>query len=795
MFSRIHNFFRNLRKKISRSEWAVKILGLPASPDTAQEPGMVIIQIDGLSMTQLKKAFNHQRLPFLRQLVDKRHFQLKSFYSGIPSTTPAVQGELFFGVKSSVPGFEFVHRKSNRRYVMYSSEAADFMAETLEQKGKPLLKGGSSYSNIYIAGAGEARYCIQNMKLESILKAANPLNLGLLIVFHLWKFVRIAALSAIEVGLAVVDFFRGITGKKHLIKELKFIPTRIGVNAVLRELTRFRVKMDVSRGVPVIHANFLGYDEQSHRRGPSSRFAHWTLKGIDGAIKDIFQAARRSDFRRYRFAFYSDHGQEDVQSYTKLFGKTVEEAILSVFSELYTPPSGFDSKTVRKSPNMLYRRGINMLFGKRTNEPFDSVQDEIRQIRITATGPIGHIYLPFEVSENRKPDIARRLNEKADIPLVLYISNGEVFGINPNGRFKLLEQKEKILGNGHPFMDDAAEDLKNLCFHEDAGDFIISGWIPSGKPITFPIENGAHGGPGSEETHGFIIFSDIYNTDKDFLRPLDLREYVNLVLRGRIYSITPPKPSTKNRNRLRVMTYNIHSCINMDGKVFPERIGEAIASLEPDIVALQEVDEEHPRTHYCRQAEFIADYLGMAFDFFPVLKNGAGKYGLAILSRYPIQKIQHGYLPYPFKKERHKLQEKRGAMLVGIETFLGRLVVLNTHLGLYPMERRIQIEELTGDKWLSDETTDTPLIFCGDLNTGERSFSYKRICERLSDVQRLEKAPGYPKPTFFSWRPIFRLDHIFVSRHFNVNHVVVPDTYRFRIASDHLPVFAEISLL
>ena len=42
--------------------------------------------------------------------------------------------------------------------------------------------------------------------------------------------------------------------------------------------------IDATRGLPVIYLDFVGYDEQSHRRGPSSRFAHWSLKGIDGAI-------------------------------------------------------------------------------------------------------------------------------------------------------------------------------------------------------------------------------------------------------------------------------------------------------------------------------------------------------------------------------------------------------------------------------------------------------------------------------------------------------------------------------
>ncbi|MGD9302608.1 MAG: hypothetical protein PVI13_13610 [Desulfobacterales bacterium] len=49
---------------------------------------------------------------------------------------------------------------------------------------------------------------------------------------------------------------------------------------------------------------------------------------------------------------------------------------------------------------------------------------------------------------------------------------------------------------------------------------------------------------------------------------------------------------------LRVMTYNIHSCVGMDKKVNPERIARVIGAPTPDIVALQEVDKGMPQTHF-----------------------------------------------------------------------------------------------------------------------------------------------------------------------------------------------------
>src|SRR5690606_26319128 len=109
----------------------------------------------------------------------------------------------------------------------------------------------------------------------------------------------IAGLFCLEIGLALRDFFRGQVKGHDFFNELKFVPTRVAISIVLRELCVIGGKIDLSRGMPIVHINFLGYDEQSHRRGPSSRFAHWTLKGIDDSIARLWRAAHRSEWRNY----------------------------------------------------------------------------------------------------------------------------------------------------------------------------------------------------------------------------------------------------------------------------------------------------------------------------------------------------------------------------------------------------------------------------------------------------------------------------------------------------------------
>ena len=99
-----------MRRRINRSEWAIRRFRLSTSEDSSTEPGLLLIQIDGLSRLQMERALRRKRLPFLNSLLRRQSYELSTFYSGIPSTTPAVQAELHYGVNCAVPAFSFLDR-------------------------------------------------------------------------------------------------------------------------------------------------------------------------------------------------------------------------------------------------------------------------------------------------------------------------------------------------------------------------------------------------------------------------------------------------------------------------------------------------------------------------------------------------------------------------------------------------------------------------------------------------------------------------------------------------------------
>jgi endonuclease/exonuclease/phosphatase family metal-dependent hydrolase len=776
---------------------------MPSPKGETDEPGLIMIQIDGLSRSEFERALQNGRLPYLARLIRRGHFTLESFYSGLPSTTPAVQGELFFGVRTAVPSFEFMRRRTGRIFRMYESTAAAEIQEELSARCKdPLLKDGHVYLDIYRAGAADSRYCSQDTALHEILKRQQPYKWLILGIIYAPKILRMIALVLLEFGLSVIDSVKGIYERERYINEIGFIPARVFFSIVLRELVRFRVMLDVEHGVRVIHANFVGYDEQAHRRGPDSTFAHWTLRGIDHAVRDICQLAGQSSYRDYEWIIYSDHGQERTLPFSTVRQRRIDVAIREVFSK-----GSLAGREVWMSwfPEVIgntldrCRRALGL---KPASHEDASVPDAGNQIVVTAMGPIGHIYLPEIPSAAERITFAKNLVEIAGIPLVfLPGQGGSVMAFNRRGAWRLPEDRAEILGIDHPYLDEAATDLADLCHHPDAGDFIISGWDPCGIPLSFAMENGAHGGPGSQETRGFLLVPDRIQRwhvahlehTRNRVRGTDLRQ-IALHFLGR----DGPReervalhPTRERDLTIRVMTYNIHSCRGLDGKVRPERVARVINHFNPDIVAVQEVDSHRARSGGHDQSQLIADHLRMTHVFQAMLEEERERYGIAIFSRYPFTIMKAAHLT---ASGRRILREARGAIWVQLG-FEGRrpFHFINTHFGLGAWEKRLQAEQLLGSDWLGNIPNDEPVILCGDFNSGPRSPVFRRLSGRFRDVQQAASCHT-PRATFISAKPLMRIDHVFVSHHFKVERVELPDSPTAVIASDHLPLCAELSL-
>jgi endonuclease/exonuclease/phosphatase family metal-dependent hydrolase len=234
------------------------------------------------------------------------------------------------------------------------------------------------------------------------------------------------------------------------------------------------------------------------------------------------------------------------------------------------------------------------------------------------------------------------------------------------------------------------------------------------------------------------------------------------------------------------MSYNVHGCVGADRRRDLERVARVIAASEPDIVALQELDVERERSARVDQPQQLAERLGMQLSFSAARECDGGRYGNAVLSRFPLEPVRAASLPWRGRSEQRSVQ---WVTATGPSAALN---VINTHLGLDPRERTLHAAALVGKEWVHEARARGPTVLCGDFNSWPRSQAYRTLTAELHDAALLVGQPA--RATFPSLWPALRIDHVLISPELTVRRCSVPRDLRARLASDHLPLVVDLEL-
>lgn len=779
MFAEIEARFRRLCRRFDRSEWAIRHLKLPVSEDSAEEPGVLLVQIDGFSREELERAIEKKKMPFLARLRERNGYGLKTFYPGVPSTTPAVQAELYYGVRTGVPAFAFMDRSTGEVGTMFDTKRANQFEKQFAARGDALLKGGSSWSNIYRGGAtdDESHFCISELGLGDLGKRGSFWARSWFTILQLPAVLRVAGLIFLELFIGLWDMACGLFRGQRLLLEVGAILSRMCVGIGLREIVRIGAKLDLARGLPIIHVNFLGYDELAHLRGPDSGLARWSLAGIDFAVEDLYRAALRSHRRDYQVWIFSDHGQERTRSFEFEFGGGIHKIV----ADCVTPGGSHPGLPRRRVTQRPY-------FGDSDRKPEGpgKVKKKDEAFVLTSMGPVGHIYLKNPAGDDEKAAIAARLVTEEKIPAVMHLNtDGSVTWHDARGSIDASRVADRLPGFSDAMKAELKVDIQELARNENAGDLVIMGFSGQGDCWTFAAERGSHASIGPRELRGFLLSppgTKFPAGCEEFVRPSALRGAIlNVLARERLEH---KAIGGGDRTRLRVMTYNAHSCKGMDGRISPRRVARVIAEQEPDIVAIQELDHGKSRSRGEDQATLIADLLGYHVVYCPTVISGTERYGHAVLSRLPIETIKAAELPHDPKGV---WPERRAALWTRLEMEDTIINVVTTHFGLSSGERLDQMNALLGADWLGPVLGSEPIILCGDFNCAPGGPCYRTAVGKLRDA-----GADTSSPTFSSNRPFTRLDYIFTSRHFEPKDTRVIRNDLTRVTSDHLPVVADL---
>jgi endonuclease/exonuclease/phosphatase family metal-dependent hydrolase len=226
-----------------------------------------------------------------------------------------------------------------------------------------------------------------------------------------------------------------------------------------------------------------------------------------------------------------------------------------------------------------------------------------------------------------------------------------------------------------------------------------------------------------------------------------------------------------------VATYNIHSCVGIDRRYDPDRIAGVLRELEADIIGLQEVGMRHRFAGAVDQYSYFAKTTGLEAVASTLGRNWRGRFGNALLSRYPVRSVRHIDLSVAGR-------EPRGAIDAELSIEGRRLRVVVTHLGLRAGERRQQIQRLLLALAQVPSGAEATVVM-GDLNEWRGRRGGIPALDR-----RLGRTPA--RRTFPSWLPVLSLDRIYAAGSARIAALAVHRSALARIASDHLPLRAAL---
>lgn len=229
---------------------------------------------------------------------------------------------------------------------------------------------------------------------------------------------------------------------------------------------------------------------------------------------------------------------------------------------------------------------------------------------------------------------------------------------------------------------------------------------------------------------------------------------------------------------LRVLAYNIKHGQGMDGAIDLRRIAEVIERAEPDVVALQEVDSMVERSGRVDQATVLGELTGMHSVFGAFFDYQGGRYGMALLSRYPFIAHTNHLLP---KGVEHRAA-LAGRIRVGDDG--PEVIVVGIHLVWTGEERHSQAARLI--EIFRGETT--PIILAGDFNSTPDS----EVMTLLATVWEMPPK-GEDRFTFPSNVPDREIDYI-LYRPAERFQVVEQRVLHEPLASDHRPLLLELEL-
>ncbi|MFG1990911.1 alkaline phosphatase family protein [Actinoplanes sp. NPDC048988] len=458
-------------------------------------PGLVMIQIDGLSAPLARWAVEAGNLPTLSRWLRTGH-TLTEWHARLPATTPASQAGLLHGASDQVPAFRWYEKEPGRLVV--TNRPAD--AALVEQRcAEGLLSdGGVSISNVFSGGAPTSLLTMSTVRSgrgpDRYVSAylLDPFGLTRSLVLTVGEIVK-------ELYQARRRRLRGV--EPRIGRDWGYVLLRGATNVLLRHLNLALLAEHVMRGAPAIYCDFVDYDEIAHHAGPIRPEALASLEGIDAVLATLEEVAAAAP-RPYRFVVLSDHGQSQGATFAQRYGLRFEDLV----GQLTTP-----GEVVALEEDEQEGRARVLRPGA------DRAETTIGrpEIVVAASGNLALVYLArlsgrvtLEEIEQRHPKLIDGLVAHPGVGWVMVRSGRDGPVVLGRGGRRWLDG-DRIEGADplDGFGPHAADDLRRHDGLAHTGDLLVNSlWDPDTQEVAaFEELIGCHGGLGGWQDRPLLI--------------------------------------------------------------------------------------------------------------------------------------------------------------------------------------------------------------------------------------------------------------------------------------------------
>jgi uncharacterized membrane protein YvlD (DUF360 family) len=489
-------------------------------------PGLLVVQVDGLSLPVLQQAIRAGRAPVLGRLVRSGESALHPWRAMLPPTTPASQAGILHGNNDGIVGFRWYEKATSKLLVAnHPEDAAEIVRRISDGRGL-LADDGAGIGNL-VTGDAPRSYLTMATIRESASEHDERRMRGFFVTTV--NYIRLLVLLVGEVAkeLYQAERQRGWSVEPRMHRDLHFAIERAATNVALRTVSTALVIEEMYGGAPTIYVDYTGYDAIAHHCGPERVEALDALEGIDRAIGSLLKAARYSG-RAYRTVVLSDHGQSLGASFQQRCGQSLEAAIAEQLPDTMTVVgttdsvesagygrriaaefgrgSGLGPLVARRLPSGL-RRSMGAARGGADAPPPDVV--------VASSGNLAHVYFTGDPDQMTSDAIERR-HPGLIGALARHPGIGAVIGRSADGRAQLIEATGPVdlaaaATTGSDRLADygprAVEALQRLAGFSTAGDLILLGAVDrvTGEVTGFEELVGSHGGLGGRQTEPFIL--------------------------------------------------------------------------------------------------------------------------------------------------------------------------------------------------------------------------------------------------------------------------------------------------